>query len=135
MQNDLDAKGVPMTIRSHRLPSLALALRALLSLAIVAVALAGAGRAAADSKTPPAEKKHCTVKVSDDGAGGATYAGFPHGATMTVKDNDGSGRVRTFRCNDGVWEQVDVVRSRFTTLTEVKVRADGFGWVTLLVAA
>jgi hypothetical protein len=118
-----------MTIRTHRLPSLAL--RALLALAAVAAALAAVGPAAAEQKIPVDEngKKSCPV-VSLPGAG-LGYA--PHGTIIVFKNIQGGTTGKTI-CDDGEWKRVLAFeRPRRSVLTEVTADTDRFGLVTLLV--
>jgi hypothetical protein len=121
-----------MTIRTHRLPSLAPFLRAVLALAIVAAALAAAGPAAAEPKIPVDEngKKSCPVAyVPKSGVG---YA--PHGTIIVFKTFDGK-TTDKYICDDGEWKQVYAFeRPRQSVLTEVTVDTDRFGLATLLVA-
>jgi hypothetical protein len=123
-----------MTLRTHRLLSLAVALRAALALAAAAAALAAAGPAGAEPNVQVDEngKKSCTMQVAIDGTPPRTTY-FPHGSTTTVSGPKG-GTVK-LKCDDGTWKTAELVRSRFTAPTEWTVNSDELGRVTLLVAA
>ena len=77
--------------------------KALVALAAIGVALTVAGPALAEpSKTPPTEKKGCTVQLQGPGAGQSIV--YPDGYKFSVyAQNDR--KTHTYTCNDGKWTE------------------------------
>jgi hypothetical protein len=68
-----------------------------------AVALATAGPAAAESKTPaaPPAKKGCEIQLKGPGAGQSVV--YQHGYSFSVLAQDN--KTHTYTCNDGEWKE------------------------------
>ena len=90
---------------------------ALAALSAVAVALAAAGPAAAESKTPVAPaKKGCEVQLKGPGAGQSIV--YPHDYSFSVMGQDN--KTHTYTCNDGTWkETVSLTSGTWTTSVAV----------------
>src|SRR4051794_130617 len=67
---------------------------------LAAVALALAGNAAAEPKTPPA-KKGCTIEFKGPGAGQTLT--YPDGYSFSADATDGN--KHTYPCDDGAWKE------------------------------
>ena len=71
-------------------------------LSAVAVALAVAGPAAAESKTPVAPaKKGCEIQLKGPGAGQSVV--YQHGYSFSILAQDN--KTHTYTCNDGEWKE------------------------------
>jgi hypothetical protein len=92
---------------------------ALAVLSTAAVALAAAGPAAAESKTPVAPaKKGCEVQLKGPGAGQSIV--YPHDYSFSVQGQDN--KTHTYTCNDGTWkETVTLTAGTWTTSVAVPV--------------
>ena len=90
---------------------------ALAVLSTAAVALAAAGPAAAESKTPIAPaKKGCEVELKGPGAGQSIV--YPHNYSFSVQGQDN--KTHTYTCNDGTWkETVSITTGTWTTSVAV----------------
>ena len=91
----------------------------LAALSAAAVALAAAGPAAAESKTPVAPaKKGCEVQLKGPGAGQSIV--YPDGYSFSVQGQDS--KTHTYTCNDGTWkETVTLTAGTWTTSVAVPV--------------
>ena len=75
---------------------------ALAVLSAVAVALAVAGPASAESKTPAAPaKKGCEIQLKGPGAGQSVV--YQHGYSFSILAQDN--KTHTYTCNDGEWKE------------------------------
>jgi hypothetical protein len=76
---------------------------ALVALSAVTVALAAAGPAAAESKTPtaPPAKKGCEIQLKGPGAGQSVV--YQHGYSFSILAQDN--KTHTYTCNDGTWTE------------------------------
>ena len=85
----------------------------------VVVALAVAGPAAAESKTPVAPaKKGCEVQLKGPGAGQSIV--YQHGYSFSVQGQDN--KTHTYTCDDGSWkETVSLTAGSWTTGVAVPV--------------
>ena len=92
---------------------------ALAALSTVAVALAAAGPAAAESKTPVAPaKKGCEIQLKGPGAGQSVV--YQHGYSFSILAQDN--KTHTYTCNDGEWkETVSLTAGTWTTGVAVPV--------------
>ncbi len=92
---------------------------ALAALSAVTVALAAAGPAAAESKTPVAPaKKGCEVQLKGPGAGQSIV--YPHDYSFSVVGQDN--KTHTYTCNDGTWkETVTLTGGTWTTGVAVPI--------------
>ena len=76
---------------------------ALAAVSAVAVALAVAGPAAAESKTPtaPPAKKGCEIQLKGPGAGQSVV--YQHGYSFSILAQDN--KTHTYTCDDGSWKE------------------------------
>jgi hypothetical protein len=76
---------------------------ALVALSAVTVALAAAGPAAAESKTPtaPPAKKGCEIQLKGPGAGQSVV--YQHGYSFSILAQDN--KTHTYTCDDGSWKE------------------------------
>lgn len=91
---------------------------ALAVLSAAAVALAAAGPAAAESKTPVAPaKKGCEVQLKGPGAGQSIV--YPHDYSFSVVGQDN--KTHTYTCNDGTWKETVTLTGTWTSGVAVPV--------------
>lgn len=80
----------------------------------IGLALAVAGPAAAETKSPtaPPAKKGCEVELKGPGAGQSIV--YPHGHSFSVQAQN-TGKTHTYTCNDGTWKETVTLTAGSTT--------------------